>query len=142
MIAIELRAMGTQPESRKPSSPLLRWFLITAGLIAVGLGTVGIFVPLLPTTPFYLLAAACFFRSSDRLYQWLIGNNWCGPYIRNYREHRAIPRHAKILALVLLWGTIGHAVLALLDPLWLRILLVGVAVGVTIYLLRLKTLKA
>jgi uncharacterized protein len=142
MIAIELRPMGTQPESRPPSFPLLRWLLIVVGLGSVGIGTVGIFVPLLPTTPFYLLAAACFFRSSDRLYRWLIGNKWCGPYIRNYREHRAIPRHAKILALVLLWGTIGHAVLALLDPLWLRILLVIVAVGVTIYLLRLKTLKA
>jgi uncharacterized protein len=88
MIAIELRPMGTQPESRPPSFPLLRWLLIVVGLGSVGIGTVGIFVPLLPTTPFYLLAAACFFRSSDRLYRWLIGNKWCGPYIRNYREHR------------------------------------------------------
>ncbi|MBP1712010.1 MAG: hypothetical protein H6Q42_213 [Deltaproteobacteria bacterium] len=137
----DLRAMGTQPESRRTSSPLLRWLLIIIGLVAVSVGTVGIFVPLLPTTPFYLLAAACFFRSSDRLYQWLIGNKWCGPYLRNYREQRAIPRHAKIVALILLWGTIGHAVLALLDHIWLRILMVGIAVGVTIYLLRLKTLK-
>jgi uncharacterized membrane protein YbaN (DUF454 family) len=134
--------MGTQPGSRKPSFSPLRWLLIIVGLAAVGIGTVGIFVPLLPTTPFYLLAAACFFRSSDRLYRWLIGNKWCGPYIRNYREHRAIPRHAKIVALILLWGTIGHSVLALLDQLWLRILLVAIAAGVTIYLLSLKTLKS
>jgi uncharacterized membrane protein YbaN (DUF454 family) len=134
--------MGTQPGSRKPSFSTLRWLLIIVGLAAVGIGTVGIFVPLLPTTPFYLLAAACFFRSSDRLYRWLIGNKWCGPYIRNYREHRAIPRHAKIVALILLWGTIGHSVLALLDQLWLRILLVAIAAGVTIYLLSLKTLKS
>jgi hypothetical protein len=133
--------MGTLPETHKPSFSLLRWLLILVGLAAVGIGTVGIFVPLLPTTPFYLLAAACFFRSSARLYQWLIGNKWCGPYIRNYREHRAIPRHAKIIALVLLWGTIGHAVLALLDHLWLRILLLAIAVSVTAYLFRLKTLK-
>jgi uncharacterized protein len=133
--------MGTQPGSCKPSFSPLRWLLIIVGLAAVGIGTVGIFVPLLPTTPFYLLAAACFFRSSDRLYRWLIGNKWCGPYIRNYREHRAIPRHAKIVALILLWGTIGHAVLALLDQLWLRIILVTIAAGVTIYLLSLKTLK-
>ena len=133
--------MGNQPESRQSSSSLLRWLLILVGLAAVGIGTVGIFVPLLPTTPFYLLAAACFFRSSDRLYRWLIGNKWCGPYIRNYREHRAIPRHAKIIGLVLLWGTIGHAVIAFLDHLWLRILLVAIAVGVTRYLLSLKSLK-
>ena len=91
--------------------------------------------------PFYLLAAACFFRCSDRLYQWLIGNKRCGPYIRTYREYRAISRHAKIMALVLLWGTIGHAVLAVLDYLWLRILLVTIASCVTVYLMRLKTLK-
>jgi hypothetical protein len=121
--------------------PIQRWLLILVGLIAVGVGKVGIFVPLLPTAPFYLLAAACFFRSSARPYQWLIGNKWCGPHIRNYREHRAIPRHAKIIALILLWGTIGHAVLAVLDHLWLRILLVVFAAGVTVYLLRLKTLK-
>jgi hypothetical protein len=127
--------------SPKSYLSIQRWLLIIVGLAAVGVGTVGIFVPLLPTTPFYLLAAACFFRSSDRLYLWLIGNKWCGPYIRNYREHRAIPRHAKIVALILLWGTIGYAVLAVLDLLWLRILLVAGAAGVTIYLLSLKTLK-
>lgn len=135
----DLRDMRDQLEIRKTSFPLVRWPLIFAGLAAVGIGTVGIFVPLLPTTPFYLLAAACLFRSSDRLYQWLIGNKGCGPYIRNYRENRAIPRHAKILALILLWGTIGHAVFILLNLLWLRILLVAIATGVTIYLLRLKT---
>jgi len=127
--------------SSKPYPSIQRWLLIIIGLTAVGVGTVGIFLPLLPTTPFYLLAGVCFFRSSDRLYQWLIGNKWCGPYIRNYREQRAIPRHAKIIALILLWGTIGHAVLAVLDHLWLRILLVAIASGVTIYLLRLKTLQ-
>ena len=120
---------------------LQRWFLIIIGLTAVGVGTVGIFIPLLPTTPFYLLAGACFFRSSDRLYQWLIGNKWFGPYIRNYREHRSIPRHAKILALILLWGTIGYEVLIDVKNPWLRILLVAIAVGVTIYLLRLKTVR-
>jgi uncharacterized protein len=133
--------MRAEPESRKSSFSLLRWLLILIGLAAVGVGTVGIFVPLLPTTPFYLLAAACFFHSSDRLYQWLTGNKWCGPYIRNYREHRAIPRHAKIMALILLWGTIGYEVLAVFDLLWLRIVLVAIAAGVTVYLLRLKTLK-
>jgi uncharacterized protein len=128
-------------EFSKTSFSIRRWLLIIGGLIAVGLGTIGIFIPLLPTTPFYLLAAACFYRSSDRLYQSLTGNKWFGPYIRNYREHRAIPHHAKIMALIFLWGTIGYAVLAVLDPLWLRIILVAIAVAVTIYLLRLKTLK-
>jgi uncharacterized protein len=127
-------------EFRKTSSSIRRWLLILGGLIAVGLGTIGIFLPLLPTTPFYLLAAACFYRSSDRLYQGLTGNKWFGPYIRNYREYRAIPRHAKIMALILLWGTIGYAVLAVLDYLYLRILLIAIAAGVTVYLLRLKTL--
>jgi uncharacterized membrane protein YbaN (DUF454 family) len=75
----------------------LRWLLSSVGGICVGLGVLGIFVPLLPTTPFLLVAAACFVRSSDRLYQRLITHRTLGPYIRNYREHRAITRRARIV---------------------------------------------
>ena len=121
-------------------SALRKGFLAAVGLLAVGLGTIGVFVPLLPTTPFLLLAAACFIRSSDRLYDWLIHHRWFGSYIRNYREHRAITLPAKVVSLTLLWSVIGYSALFVANVWWLRTLLGVVAVGVTIHLLLLKTL--
>jgi uncharacterized membrane protein YbaN (DUF454 family) len=113
---------------------------MTIGIISVGLGTAGVFLPLLPTTPFLLLAAACFIRSSDRLYQWLIHNRWFGSYIRNYQEHRALPLRAKVTALILLWATMTYSVffLVTIKALWVFLLLI--ATLVTVYLLRLKTM--
>ncbi|UCF42075.1 MAG: YbaN family protein [Gemmatimonadota bacterium] len=121
-------------------SAFLKWVLISVGVICVGLGVIGIFVPLLPTTPFLLVAAACFIRSSDRLYQRLVTHPMLGPYIRNYREHRAITRRARIVALVLLWATIGYAAFGLATSLALRIIVLSIATAVTVHLVRLKTL--
>ena len=115
--------------------------LALCGLLALGLGAIGIFLPLLPTTPFLLLAAACFFRSSPRLYSWLINHKWFGHYIKQYREHRAISRQAKLVTLVLLWGTLAFSSLVALDSIWGRILLLAVGIGVTLHLLAMKTLK-
>jgi uncharacterized protein len=114
--------------------------LVTAGVAAVGLGAIGVCVPLLPTTPFLLLAAACFVRSSDRLYAWLIHHRWFGSYIRNYREHRAVTLGAKIVTLTLLWTVIGYSAVWVVRAWWLRAVLGAVAVGVTLHVLHLKTL--
>jgi len=119
---------------------MVKGLLIAGGMLAVGLGAVGIFVPLLPTTPFLLLAAACFIRSSDRMYAWLMHHRWFGSYIRNYQEHRAITLRAKVVTLVLLWASIGYSALAVATTWWLRAVLAAVAIGVTIHLLQLKTL--
>jgi uncharacterized membrane protein YbaN (DUF454 family) len=117
-----------------------KWFLIAVGIISVGLGLLGVFIPMLPTTPFLLLAAGCFMRSSQRLYDWLIHHKWFGEYIRNYREYRAIPLRAKVVTLVLLWSVIGTTALFAVTLWWVRVLLGVVALGVTLHLLHLKTL--
>jgi uncharacterized membrane protein YbaN (DUF454 family) len=117
-----------------------QWLLTAVGMLAMALGIIGIFVPLLPTTPFLLLAAACFVRSSDRSYRWLINHPWFGSYIHNYREHRAIPLRTKFTAIGVLWGTIGLTALRIAPPWWLSALLVSVAGAVTIHLLSLRTL--
>ena len=117
-----------------------KWFLIAVGIISVGLGLLGVFIPVLPTTPFLLLAAGCFMRSSQRLYDWLIHHKWFGEYIRNYREYRAIPLRAKVVTLVLLWSVIGTTALFAVTLWWVRVLLGVVALGVTLHLLHLKTL--
>ena len=125
-----------------PSSILRRCLLVAAGCTCVALGAVGVFLPLLPTTPFLLLAAACFIRSSPKLYQWLVRHRWFGGYVRNYREHGAITRRAKVVTLALLWLTIGYSVAAGVRSLTLRVLLVAVAACVTLHVLHLKTMPA
>ena len=119
---------------------LRKGLLLFLGVLSMGLAIVGIFLPLLPTTPFLLLAAACFVRSSDRLHRWLITHRWFGPYIKNYRDHGAITRRAKVVTLLLLWGTLGYAAVGVVSGLPVRVLLLLIGVGVTLHVLRLKTL--
>ena len=116
-----------------------KWFYVLAGLTSLGVGAVGVFVPLLPTIPFLLLAAACFLRSSDRLYQWLMNHRIFGSYIRNYREHRAMSITSKILVISLLWITIGYSILQVVQILVIQIILFMIAFGVTIHIITLKT---
>ena len=118
-----------------------RWLLIGGGFTALGLGILGIPLPLLPTTPFLLLAAGCFGRSSEPLLRWLLTNRLFGDYLRNYVQNRGIPRRVKIYILALLWTTIGVSVFFAADGWWLRLLLITVAIGVTIHVLRIRTAK-
>jgi uncharacterized membrane protein YbaN (DUF454 family) len=120
--------------------PLRKGLLILGGVLSVGLAVAGIFLPVLPTTPFLLLAAACFMRSSDRLYRWLTAHRWLGPYIRNYQEHRAITRRSKVVGLLLLWATLGYSIIWVVSGLALRVLLLLIGAGVTGHLLCMRTL--
>ncbi|MGD8244806.1 MAG: YbaN family protein [Anaerolineae bacterium] len=118
-----------------------RWVLTAAGLVALGVGLLGVFIPLLPTTPFLLLAAGCWMRGSQRLHSWLLHNRWFGDYVRNYVEHRAVRPRARVVTLVLLWGVIGATAWLAVASWWARALLGVVALGVTWHLLKLKTLR-
>jgi len=114
---------------------LTRTLLIVAGSVFVVVAIVGIFVPLLPTTPFLLLAAACYARGSQRFYDWLLNNRWFGRYIRDYREGRGIALRVKALTLLLLWVTIGCSAAFAVHSLPVRIVLGVIAVGVTAHIL-------
>jgi uncharacterized membrane protein YbaN (DUF454 family) len=114
---------------------ITRAILIAIGTSSLALGIAGIFLPILPTTPFLLLAAACYARRSRRFYNWLISNRFFGEYIRNYLERRGIPLRVKVLSIALLWITIGCSAAFAVDILWLRILLVVIAIGVTVHIL-------
>jgi uncharacterized membrane protein YbaN (DUF454 family) len=119
------------------SEKLKRQLLIIAGTLSLAIGIIGIFVPLLPTTPFLLLAAGCYLRSSQRFYNWLMGNRWLGAYIRNYFEGRGIPVKVKIFIIALLWVTIGISIWLVAKPLVTVILLI-VAIGVTLHIIFIK----
>jgi hypothetical protein len=117
--------------------------LIAAGLLCVALATAGVFLPILPTTPFLLLAAACFARSSERLYRWLHENRWFGPFLTRYRAGLGIPLLSKLMIIMLLWITLAaSAFLAMPDRLWwVRLILLAVGLGVTTHLLWIPTYR-
>ena len=119
-----------------------RWSLMAVGTLAVTLGVIGIFVPILPTTPFLLLAAFCYARSSERFYRWLLTNRWFGSYLRNYREGRGMALRDKLLTLTALWLAIGSSVAFAVPSPWGKAALTLIALAVTVHLARIKTLRS
>ena len=128
-------------DERKLKSNFSRWVLIIVGSFFAGLGILGIFLPLLPTTPFLLLAAACYIRSSERLYNWLMNNRWIGRYIKNYLEGKGVPLKSKVFSISALWITIGYSVFFVVNIFPVRVILILIAIGVTMHLLSIRTLK-
>ncbi|MCX7834125.1 MAG: YbaN family protein [Ignavibacteria bacterium] len=119
----------------------MRVMLMIIGIISLVLGIIGIFLPLLPTTPFLLLSAACFAKSSKKFYRWLLENKYFGEYIRNYKEKRGIPIKVKIYSCSLLWATILFSVIFVIDSIIIKFVLVIIALIVSYHILSLKTLK-
>lgn len=120
---------------------IYRYILIGLGFAFLGLGIVGMFLPVLPTTPFLLLSASCFARSSKRFYNWILNHRIFGTYIRNYREQRAMTLHGKIFALLLMWLVTGYTALFLTSNLFVSVLVILVGIGVTKHILSLKTVR-
>ena len=104
-----MHGAGPSESSVSKGIAMIRGLFVTAGLVCLGLGVLGIFLPVLPTTPFLLLAAGCFARSSRRLHRWLHTNRCFGKYIEAYIVHRAVPMKVKIVAVALLWPMIGSS---------------------------------
>lgn len=120
----------------------MRIFLIIVGGVSLVLGILGMFLPLLPTTPFLLLSAAVWVKASPALYQWLLNHKVFGEYIRNFREHRAIPLRVKIISVSLVWLTIGYCIFAVVDEWWwAQMLMTLLAIGISWHILSFKTLK-
>lgn len=120
---------------------LKRPLLIAAGTFFVGLGFIGIFVPLLPTVPFLLLAAACYARSSERFSNWLLNNRLFGKAIRDYREGKGVPPRTKAVSIALLWLTIVFSIAFAVHLLAVKVILILIATGVTIHILTIRPLR-
>jgi len=134
----------SEPESRanlprRPLTPALRALLVAAGSISLALGVLGIFLPLLPTTPFVLLAAACFARASPRLHAWLLSNRTFGPLILEWERHRSIPYRVKLMAIAMMTVTFGASILLFVKPLWLKIALGLFGIGLAIWMARIPS---
>ncbi len=120
--------------------PAKKHLFIIAGSISLVLGIIGIVIPVLPTTPFLLLASFCYFRSSKRLYHWMLNNRVFGHYIYNYLTYRAVKRSVKVVTLVILWLALAVSIV-LVSNIYLRIFLVAVGAGVSTHVLCLKTFR-
>lgn len=114
-------------------------FLNIIGTMFLLVGVLGVVLPLLPATPFLLLASACYVRGSETLYGWLMGNKYLGPYINNIKDRRGMPLRAKIITIAVLWVSLVFSMYRL-DSLLLDSTLLIVGIGVTTLILRLKTL--
>ena len=107
---------------KEAKNPLLRVLWVGLGCLFVGLGAIGAVVPGMPTTVFLVLAAACFIRSSQKLYDWLISNKTFGPYLKDYREGKGIPRRAKVLALSMIVIFVSFAVFYAIEATQIKVL--------------------
>jgi uncharacterized membrane protein YbaN (DUF454 family) len=120
----------------------MKYLLIVLGIISLGLGILGIFLPLLPTTPFLLLSAFLFAHSSEKLHSWLLNHKILGKYIHDFLQDRTIPLRIKIISISMLWATIICSIIFVANgKLWLQILLFAIAAGVTVHILSYKTKK-
>lgn len=114
-------------------------FHLIVGLLSLALGVIGIFLPLLPTTPFLLLSAFCFSRSSKRLHHWLLNHSVFGKYISNYHLLKVIPLRVKVVSLPLMWGSMLYCTIFATEVVWVRIILITIAVGVSWHILSYKS---
>lgn len=131
---------GLQPE-RSTVNPGMKKLLIVLGSLFVGLGIIGIVLPLLPTTPFLLLASACYAKSSEKYHNWLHNHRWFGEYIRNYEAGKGIPMRVKASMLLVLWTTMILSAAFVIDIPWVRIMLLVTAAAVTVHMCCLPTFR-
>jgi len=117
----------------------VRIFLLIVGWVSLALGTIGLFLPVLPTTPFVLLAAACFMKSSDRLHKWLVEHPIFGTHIADYLAGEGLTRKTKAVAISTLWGSVAVSTVFFVPHLLADVIVVAIAASVTVYLLRLPT---
>jgi uncharacterized membrane protein YbaN (DUF454 family) len=120
-------------------SPFARYFYLISGIILVTIGVIGIFLPLLPTTIFLILASICFLKSSPKANEWLRNHKILGVYIDNYQNKSGLTLNSKITNIIILWISISLSAFFLTDELYIKIILLLIAIGVTIHLLMIKT---
>ena len=125
------------PDSKK-CGRVKKTLLIVAGVVSLALGGIGVFLPLLPTTPFVLLAAGCFAGSSPAMHRWLCRSRFFGEYIENYRTNAGVSKSIKIRAIVFLWAGLALSAAAVHKPI-VRIILAVVGICVSTHLLMMKT---
>jgi len=139
--AMEAKNASVNPIHKKKGRKITRVVLFVTGTVCLVFGLIGIVLPILPTTPFLLAAAACYYKSSPAMHSWLLNNRWFGEYLRNYKEGRGISLRAKLVVMTLLWLTIMYSVFFVLNVLVAQIALLIIAIAVSAHVITLPTFK-
>ena len=129
-------------QHRAELSKLYRYVYLISGVVLVAIGVIVIFLPILPTTIFLILASACFVKGSPRANEWLRNNKFLGAYLKNYQDKSGLTIRAKVLNIAVLWLMILSSAIFFTEELFIRLLLMAIAIGVTIHLLTVKTKKS
>lgn len=120
---------------------LMKYLLAFLGTLALLLGVIGIFLPVLPTTPFLLLSAALYLRSSRRLYCWLMSHRRLGSYIKNFQVNKSIPLRVKVVSVSMVWITLLYCAVFVAVQWWMSVIFIAIAIGVSAHILHYKTMK-
>ncbi len=118
---------------------LVKSLFLIIGISSLVLGFIGIFLPVLPTTPFILLAAYCFAKSSERFHRYIMKHKLFGRMVSDFYERKIIPVKTKIVALTLMWATLFLSVIFFMPYIWVKSVVIGIGVAVTIYLLSFRS---
>jgi len=135
MTSAEQDPARSDAHPREHGSPVVRALFFVAGVASLGFAVAGIFLPVLPTTPLVLLAAACFARSYRPFHEWIVAHRLFGPMVREWQEHRSIPHRTKILAIGMMAAALTVSIVFFIDPPWLKAALAafGLALGAWMY---------
>lgn len=116
-----------------------KYFYLVSGVILVAIGVIGIFLPVLPTTIFLILASACFVKGSPKANEWLRNHKILGMYLKNYQDGTGLTLKAKVINIFLLWSMILISAFLFTEEIYIRLILIAIAIGVTIHLVMVKT---
>ena len=119
----------------------MKYLIAVFGIISLGLGILGVFLPVLPTTPFLLLASFLFLKSSPSLYRWLMEHPRLGPYIKNFMVHKSLPLRVKVVSVSMVWITLLYCAFFVAGHWALSLLFILLATAITVHILSYKTLK-
>ena len=132
---------SNQESSKTIKISVIRYAYLVSGFLLVAIGIIGIFLPLLPTTIFLILASACFVKSSPKANEWLKNNKFLGPYLKNYQNKTGLTIKSKIFSIIFLWLSIGISAFYLTNEFYIRMLLLAIGAGVSIHIIYIKTQK-
>jgi uncharacterized membrane protein YbaN (DUF454 family) len=128
-----------RPVVTEHGSPVVRGLFLVCGAVAFIAGLVGVFMPLLPATPLFILAAACFARAYRPFHEWMLGHRWIGPMLHEWHTHRSIPYRTKIIAIGMMLLSFGASIIFVIAQPWLQWLLAACALALAVWMYRIPS---